>query len=135
MARKRLHPAATKHASLVLLRNTCERCGGRLWVAYSPMSGMKCSGWCATACLKKSCWHVHCSAVLRGTSRLYSRKSSSFWSRSRSRPRASSRMAKRRSGVQWPLCFQTFPINSVTFTISKMPSSHSTKPTSTPKQS
>jgi len=44
-------------------------------MAYSPMSGMKCSGWCATACLKKSCWHVRCSAVLRGTSRLYSRKS------------------------------------------------------------
>src|SRR5258706_9695353 len=34
MARKRQHPAATRQQELVPLRDTCESCGGTLWVAY-----------------------------------------------------------------------------------------------------
>ena len=34
MARKRCRSAATRHQELVPLRETCESCGGTLWVAY-----------------------------------------------------------------------------------------------------
>src|SRR5258708_29493108 len=34
MARKRQRPAATRQQELVPLRDTCESCGGTLWVAY-----------------------------------------------------------------------------------------------------
>ena len=66
MARKRSHPGVTKHVSLVPLRDTCEHCGGTLWVAYrSVRTVTTLDGLCQLLltirrCHNPTCEHYRC---------------------------------------------------------------------------
>ncbi len=66
MARKRSRPAVTKHVSLVPFRETCEHCGGTLWVAYrSVRTVTTLDGLCQLlltirCCHNPTCEHYRC---------------------------------------------------------------------------